>query len=61
MAENYCSWVITHNPWGPATGTWTATRHGVSMCNNSKESIKRMVDRKLWEQQTERDQRNKEC
>ena len=39
----YEGWRITHDPGRPVTGTWRAERFGVGMCNNSRESLLRMV------------------
>lgn len=45
----YKGYRITHDPARPVTGTWRADRYGVGMCNNSEESIRRMVDTKVFE------------
>lgn len=45
----YCGWRITYDRHRPVTGTWRADRHGVGLCNNSKESIEQMVNTKVAE------------
>jgi len=47
----YRGWYITYDPTRPVTGTWHAERFGVGMGNNSKESLVRMIDTKIKEQQ----------
>lgn len=53
----YRGYKITHDPRLPVTGTWRAERFGVGMCNNSEESIKRMVDAKVAEAAQQRKER----
>lgn len=54
----YRGWRITYDPLRPVTGTWRAARYGVGMCNNSEESIRRMVDTKVEEKHHELQTRN---
>lgn len=57
---HYRGWRISYNGSRPATGTWRAERFGVGMCNNSEESIKRMVDTKVDEERQWRNERGME-
>ena len=47
----YRGWYVTYDSTRPVTGRWRAERFGVGMCNNSKESLIRMIDVKSKEQQ----------
>lgn len=49
VSYEYKGWRITFDSKRPVTGTWRADRFGVGMCNNSRESIQRMVDVKAKE------------
>lgn len=53
----YKGWTISYNPAWPVTGIWRAERHGVGMCNGTKESLLRMVDVKVLEQRQAEDLR----
>lgn len=40
----YKGWRVTYDKTRPVTGTWRAERFGVGVCNNSEESLLRMID-----------------
>lgn len=47
---DYRGWIITFSENRPITGQWRAERFGVGLCNNSLESVKRMIDKKKEEE-----------
>jgi hypothetical protein len=51
---NYQGWELKYYPGHPITGQWRAEQHGVTMCAGTKESIKRMIDRRIYEQRENR-------
>lgn len=42
--DTHKGWVITFNRNRPVTGAWRAEKFGVGMCNNSRESLVKMID-----------------
>ena len=48
MASTYWGWKITYRDLRLVTGKWRAERFGVGMCAGSAESLKRMIDLKVW-------------
>ena len=49
-AIEYKGWKISHNtgPFMGPTARYSASRHGVSMCGNTLEMIKSMINTKIW-------------
>jgi len=58
MSE-YRGWRISYEPSRPITGQWRAVRHGVGMCHNSEEAIKRMIDQKVLDARADAEKRGK--
>lgn len=46
----YNLWKITYDEKRPETGKYVAERFGVTMCANSEDAIKRMIDTKNKEE-----------
>lgn len=45
----YKGWLVRFNPINPTTGRWTARRFGVRICAGDKDTLQRMIDRKVME------------
>lgn len=51
LTEVYRGYTITFDRFAPVTGQWRGVRFGVGLCNNSLESVKRMIDVRIYEAQ----------
>ena len=57
--KQYRGWNYDFSQNRPVTGAWRATRHGVGICNNSEESLRRMIDTKVTEEQQRKTERER--